>query len=122
MYPNFYGNVQSKFTSLLKDLERKKFEDETWCLDAFVMDEHRKVALAWVLVNCILPSFAVNNGKLKCLDFLGARTVQNIWRGALLMLWRTPSSFVLFPVKFWLKCTLSEPVLLDFLKRPTTCI
>jgi hypothetical protein len=62
--PELLWKCQSKFTSLLKDLERKKFEDETRCLDAFVMSEHQKVALAWVSVNSILPSFSGNNNSV----------------------------------------------------------
>jgi hypothetical protein len=63
MYPNFYENVQSKFTSLLKDLERKKCEDETRCLDAFVMGERRNVAPALVVANrmCLLSLLTMVN-------------------------------------------------------------
>lgn len=63
MYPNFYGDVQSKFTSLLKDLERKKYEDQARCLDAFVMGEQRLVALALVLGNrvCLLSLVTMVN-------------------------------------------------------------
>jgi hypothetical protein len=62
-YPNFYGNVQSKFTSLLKDLDRKKYEDEARYLDAFVMGERRLVALALVLANriCLLSLVTMVN-------------------------------------------------------------
>jgi hypothetical protein len=63
MYPDFYGDVQSRFTSLLKDLERKKYEDKTRCLDTYVMGEQRLVALALVLANriCLLSLVTMVN-------------------------------------------------------------